>query len=76
MQILEYEPLAKKQVPLLLKLGEQKAALLKATQSGDTDLVFLVLLYLKEKMGSADYQVCASFLCSYLNVFFNNTLFL
>ncbi|XP_077297658.1 vacuolar protein sorting 16 [Arctopsyche grandis] len=54
-KILEYEPLARKQVPLLLKLGEQKAALLKATQSGDTDLVFLVLLYLKEKMGSGDF---------------------
>ena len=31
------------QVPLLLRLGEDERALQKATESGDTDLVYLVL---------------------------------
>ncbi|KAK5167664.1 Vacuolar protein sorting-associated protein 16 [Saxophila tyrrhenica] len=49
-QLLEHEPRAGKQVPLLLSLGEEGGALDKAIDSGDTDLIFWVLLNLKKKM--------------------------
>lgn len=51
------EPKSSLQVPLLLKLGENKRALLSATQSGDTDLVYTVLLQLKETTQMADFQM-------------------
>ncbi|XP_026744401.1 vacuolar protein sorting-associated protein 16 homolog [Trichoplusia ni] len=56
-KILEYETHSKLQVPLLLSLGEGSIALLKATASGDTDLVYIVLLHLKEKMGKRDFEL-------------------
>lgn len=56
-KILEYETHSKLQVPLLLSLGEGPTALLKATASGDTDLVYIVLLHLKEKMGKHEFLV-------------------
>lgn len=49
-ELLEYEPRAGKQVPLLLDVGEESIALDKAIESGDTDLVFYVLLNLKKKI--------------------------
>lgn len=48
--LLEHEPRAGRQVPLLLSAGEESAALDKAISSGDTDLLFWVLLNLKKKM--------------------------
>lgn len=54
---MEYETHSKLQVPLLLSLGEGQTALLKATTSGDTDLVYIVLLHLKEKMGKREFEV-------------------
>ncbi|EMC97761.1 hypothetical protein BAUCODRAFT_66530 [Baudoinia panamericana UAMH 10762] len=48
--LLEHEPRAGKQVPLLLNVGEDTIALDKAIESGDTDLVFYVLLNLRKKM--------------------------
>ena len=48
--LLDHEPRAGKQVPLLLGVGEESIALDKAIASGDTDLVFWVLLNLKKKM--------------------------
>ena len=48
--LLEHEPRASKQVPLLLSVGEDSAALDKAIESGDTDLAFYILLNLKRKM--------------------------
>lgn len=45
------------QVPLLLKLGESKRALMSATKSGDTDLIYTVLLQLKETTQLADFQM-------------------
>ncbi|KAK3113378.1 Vacuolar protein sorting-associated protein 16 [Teratosphaeriaceae sp. CCFEE 6253] len=48
--LLEHEPRAGKQVPLLLNVGEESLALDKAIESGDTDLVFHVLLNLKKKI--------------------------
>ncbi|KAJ2947401.1 hypothetical protein O0L34_g17178 [Tuta absoluta] len=56
-KILEYETHSKLQVPLLLNLGEGPTALLKATASGDTDLVYIVLLHLKEKMGKHEFEL-------------------
>ncbi|XP_034828699.1 vacuolar protein sorting-associated protein 16 homolog [Maniola hyperantus] len=56
-KILEYETHSKLQVPLLLTLGEGPTALLKATASGDTDLVYIVLLHLKEKMGKHEFEL-------------------
>lgn len=56
-QLLEFEPKSSLQVPLLLKLGENKKALLSATNSGDTDLVYTVLLQLKETTPLADFQM-------------------
>ncbi|EME47796.1 hypothetical protein DOTSEDRAFT_78000 [Dothistroma septosporum NZE10] len=49
-RLLEHEPRAGKQVPLLLSIGEESIALDKAIESGDTDLVFYVLLSLKKKI--------------------------
>ncbi|XP_048477907.1 vacuolar protein sorting-associated protein 16 homolog [Plutella xylostella] len=56
-KILEYETRSKLQVPLLLALGEGGTALLKATASGDTDLVYVVLLHLKENMGKHEFEL-------------------
>lgn len=49
-ELLEHEPRAGKQVPLLLSIGEDSLALDKAIESGDTDLVFYVLLNMKKKL--------------------------
>ncbi|KAL9655445.1 hypothetical protein ABK040_016858 [Willaertia magna] len=49
-QLLEREERASEQVPLLLNMGETKNALRKAIVSGETDLVYLVLLHMKSKM--------------------------
>ncbi|KAK0048197.1 vacuolar protein sorting-associated protein 16 [Biomphalaria pfeifferi] len=48
-KLLDYEPRASEQVPLLLKMGQDQAALTKAIDSGDTDLVYTVLLRLRDK---------------------------
>ena len=47
-ELLEHEPRAGKQVPLLLSAGRETLALDKAIESGDTDLVFFTLLKLKK----------------------------
>lgn len=44
-------------MPLLLKLGENKKALQSATLSGDTDLVYTVLLQLKKSTHLAEFQL-------------------
>lgn len=54
-QLLEHEPRAGKQVPLLLNAGEDVRALDKALESGDTDLVMHVLLHLKKKVPLASF---------------------
>ena len=48
-KLLDFEPQAGRQVPLLLSMEEDEIALDKAIESGDTDLVFFVLLHLKKK---------------------------
>ncbi|KAB1223106.1 Protein VACUOLELESS1 [Morella rubra] len=47
--LVEHEPRSSKQVPLLLSIGEEDTALMKATESGDTDLVYLVLFHISQK---------------------------
>lgn len=62
-QLIDYEPRAHQQVPLLLKLGEERAALHKAVESGNTDLVYTVILHLRENMTLGDFQV-SKIMCS------------
>jgi len=54
-RLLEYEPRASAQVPLLLHMGEDENALSKALDSGDTDLVYLVLLHIRRSRSGADF---------------------
>lgn len=49
-ELLNHETRAGKQVPLLLSMEEDEIALDKALESGDTDLIFFVLLHLKKKL--------------------------
>uniref|UniRef100_A0A061RIB2 Protein VACUOLELESS1 n=1 Tax=Tetraselmis sp. GSL018 TaxID=582737 RepID=A0A061RIB2_9CHLO len=44
--LLNHEPRASQQVPLLLSLGEEEQALDKAIASGDTDMAYLVLFHM------------------------------
>uniref|UniRef100_A0A0D6R9L4 Protein VACUOLELESS1 n=1 Tax=Araucaria cunninghamii TaxID=56994 RepID=A0A0D6R9L4_ARACU len=44
--LLDFEPCFSEQVPLLLSMGEEERALIKATESGDTDLVYLVIFHI------------------------------
>lgn len=45
-KLLDYEPRASKQVPLLINLKEHKPAISKAIESGDTDLIYSVIMQL------------------------------
>ncbi|XP_076239321.1 vacuolar protein sorting 16 isoform X2 [Calliopsis andreniformis] len=56
-KLIDYEPRAHLQVPLLLTLGEERAALRKAVESGNTDLVYTVILHLRENMTLSDFQI-------------------
>ncbi|TDZ32210.1 putative vacuolar protein sorting-associated protein 16-like protein [Colletotrichum spinosum] len=49
-ELLNHEPRAGRQVPLLLSMEEDELALDKAIESGDTDLIYSVLLQLKKKL--------------------------
>lgn len=49
-QLLSYSPHPGRQVPLLLSMLEDSLALDKAIESGDTDLIFFVLLHLKKTL--------------------------
>ncbi|KAI1935115.1 Vacuolar protein sorting-associated protein 16 [Ophidiomyces ophidiicola] len=54
-QLLNFEPRAGKQVPLLLNMEEDTVALDKAIESGDSDLIFFVLFHLKRKLPLATF---------------------
>ncbi|XP_043252548.1 vacuolar protein sorting-associated protein 16 homolog isoform X1 [Colletes gigas] len=56
-KLIDYEPRAHQQVPLLLSLGEEKTALRKAVESGNTDLVYMVIPHLRQKMTISDFQL-------------------
>lgn len=49
-ELLNHEPRAGRQVPLLLSMEEDEIALDKAIESGDSDLIFYVLLKMKKKL--------------------------
>ncbi|KAF9219507.1 vacuolar assembling sorting protein VPS16 [Gyrodon lividus] len=49
-KLLDHETRASDQVPLLLTMKEDKLALLKAVDSGDTELVYHVLLHLHKRL--------------------------
>ncbi|KAF8599358.1 vacuolar protein sorting-associated protein 16 [Ceratobasidium sp. AG-I] len=53
--LLDHEPRPGEQVPLLLQMKEDRMALVKAVDSGDTDLVYLVLLQLKKQSSLGDF---------------------
>lgn len=44
-------------MPLLLGIGEEDTALTKATESGDTDLVYLVLFHIWQKVFLLDNSI-------------------
>jgi hypothetical protein len=48
--LLEKEERAREQVPILLNIGETKKALKQAIISGETDLLYLVLLHMRKKL--------------------------
>ncbi|EAA33636.3 vacuolar protein sorting-associated protein 16 [Neurospora crassa] len=54
-ELLNHEPRAGRQVPLLLSMEEDEVALDKAIESGDTDLVYFVLHQLKRKLPLATF---------------------
>ncbi|KAG8236730.1 hypothetical protein J437_LFUL014226 [Ladona fulva] len=56
-KLMDYEPKASLQVPLLLHLEQYCRALLKAIESGDTDLVYTVLLHLHKRMSLDQFQL-------------------
>lgn len=57
-KLLDYEPRASHQVPLLLKLEQDKQAMLKAIESGDTDLIYFVIHHLrKNTLNMGDFQM-------------------
>lgn len=53
--LLDYEPRAADQVPLLISMQQYDIALLKAIESGDTDLVYLVLLGIRRNLHPEDF---------------------
>ena len=54
-QLLDHERRAEEQVPLLLQMKQEKVALIKAIQSGDTDMVYHVLLHLRSSLSPGDF---------------------
>lgn len=54
-KLLEFEPRSGEQVPLLLKMKRSQLALSKAIESGDTDLVYTVVTFLKNEMNRGDF---------------------
>ncbi|ETS65113.1 hypothetical protein PaG_00571 [Moesziomyces aphidis] len=54
-RLLDHEARAIDQVPLLMNMREDKLALVKAIESGDTDLIYHVLLRLKNQLSRGDF---------------------
>eukprot|EP00005_Dracoamoeba_jomungandri_P004307 CAMPEP_0174258998 /NCGR_PEP_ID=MMETSP0439-20130205/7888_1 /TAXON_ID=0 /ORGANISM="Stereomyxa ramosa, Strain Chinc5" /LENGTH=793 /DNA_ID=CAMNT_0015342709 /DNA_START=252 /DNA_END=2633 /DNA_ORIENTATION=+ len=54
-RILDFEPRAADQVPLLIHMKEDEVALEKAIESGDTDLVYLVLLHIRRNAAPTEF---------------------
>nr|CAG4640641.1 EOG090X01BU [Eulimnadia texana] len=56
-RLLDFEPRASEQIPLLLQLEQERQALVKAVDSGDSDLIYSVLVALKEKHKLAEFHM-------------------
>uniref|UniRef100_T1IUZ1 Vacuolar protein sorting-associated protein 16 homolog n=1 Tax=Strigamia maritima TaxID=126957 RepID=T1IUZ1_STRMM len=56
-KLLDYETRASEQVPLLMQLDQIHQAMTKAIESGDTDLVYFVLLHLEESLDQGTFQM-------------------
>ncbi|XP_050539842.1 vacuolar protein sorting-associated protein 16 homolog isoform X2 [Daktulosphaira vitifoliae] len=56
-KLLDYEPRVNLQVPLLLKYQQDNIALKKAIESGNTDLVYMVLLHMQTTMPLGKFQM-------------------
>ncbi|XP_054280051.1 vacuolar protein sorting-associated protein 16 homolog isoform X2 [Macrosteles quadrilineatus] len=56
-KLLDYEPRATLQVPLLLSLNKVEVALVKSIESGNTDLVYTVLIHLHENMQLGNFEM-------------------
>eukprot|EP00250_Pteridium_aquilinum_P015791 c22759_g1_i1 orf=358-2910(+) len=54
--ILDYEPQSSKQIPLLITMGEEERALLKAVESGDTDLVYSVIFQIADQKNMEEFN--------------------
>ena len=54
-KLLDYEPRGADQVPLLLSMRQDEVALSKAIESGDTDLVYLVVLHIKRSKSPPEF---------------------
>ncbi|KAJ1547872.1 hypothetical protein HK405_004735, partial [Cladochytrium tenue] len=54
-KLLDYEVKAAHQVPLLMSMDQDDRALTKAIESGDTDLVYAVILHIKRKHPIAEF---------------------
>ncbi|XP_065092483.1 vacuolar protein sorting-associated protein 16 homolog [Ochlerotatus camptorhynchus] len=55
--LLEQEPRKSLRVPLLLELEASEKALIAATQSGDTDLIYMVILKMKSTTALSKFQM-------------------
>ncbi|ODV97668.1 hypothetical protein PACTADRAFT_47539 [Pachysolen tannophilus NRRL Y-2460] len=53
--LLNYEPIPERQIPLLLEFEQDDIALLKADESGNSDLIYYVLITLKNKLSLAQF---------------------
>ncbi|GFT27348.1 vacuolar protein sorting-associated protein 16 homolog [Nephila pilipes] len=56
-KLLDYETRASEQVPLLIKLKQETQAMVKAIDSGDTDLIYSVIRYLKTTLSKGDFHM-------------------
>ncbi|ORY47768.1 hypothetical protein BCR33DRAFT_677973 [Rhizoclosmatium globosum] len=54
-KLLDHEPIAANQVPLLMSMDQDDRALTKAIESGDTDLAYAVILHIKRKHNMAEF---------------------
>ncbi|KAJ3135793.1 hypothetical protein HK100_002286 [Physocladia obscura] len=54
-QLLDYEPIAANQVPILMSMDLDDRALVKAIESGDMDLAYAVILHVKRKHNMAEF---------------------
>lgn len=62
-RLLDFEHRASEQIPLLLKLGQEPQALTKAVESGDPNLIYRVLVVLKDNYPSDKFYMTIRQVC-------------